>query len=248
MRSRLGFVLIAATLPSVALAQRTTGTVGRVVPPQTSRTPRPAEKPPQAPGIPDSRLYTQYRMSRFSFEQYPMITALQTTGAIAPGFASNHTMFGDGSHIGFRITPSLGVTTDLASAFTGAPFSFGSVDFGMRLKPWASARFRPFVDARLSHAYVVPASGIANTVPVVLIARSELGDLTTGSGNGGLFGLGAETTLGRNWVLSSALSATRYTMIGRQLTGSRREWAYTADAYRLGVGFRYNPGHWYEAH
>lgn len=227
------------------MAQRTS--VGRVVPPQTSRAPRPAEKPPQAPGIPDARLYTQYRMSRFSFEQYPMLTMLQTTGAIAAGFASNHTMFGDGTHLGFRITPSLGLTTDLASAFTGAPFSFGSADLGLRLKPWAGARVRPFVDARVSHSYVVPASGIAYTVPIVILAKSEFGNITTGSGNGGLFGLGAETNVKRNWTVSATLSATHYAMVGRQITGGAREWTYTADALRLGVGVRYNPGRWFEA-
>lgn len=242
MRRRLALGLAFLSLASVDLAaQRVT------VPPRTTRAPRPAEKPPQAPGIPDARQYSRYRMSRFSFEQYPMLTQLMTTGFLADGVASNWTLFGDGSHLGFRLTPSLSLTADMTSAFLGGPFSFGSGDLGLRVKPWASRRIRPFADARASWAYSINSSGVPNMIPTVVILRSAFGDITSGSGKGAFFGLGAETNLGRRLLLSAEVSGTRYSMQGRRLNGDWREWDYTADALRLGVGLRYNPGRWLDA-
>ena len=46
---------------------------------------RPAEKPPQAPGIHDVRLYNRYKLSRFSLESSPMLSYMQTTGFVAEG-------------------------------------------------------------------------------------------------------------------------------------------------------------------
>lgn len=243
MRARLTLAIVALSLPVGMLsAQRPTA-----VQPRTVNRPRPAEKPPQAPGIPDARLYSRYRLSRFSFEQYPMLTHVQATGIVMPGIASTDNMFGNGMDLGYRVAPSLHTTVAITSASFGAPMSFGSFDAGLRVKPWAARRFRPFADARMSWAYVVPASGLANVVPVVFLARDMFGDITTGSGRGGLIGLGMETTVHRNLTLSSILSSTRYAMTGRQLTGARNEWKYTADAVRLGVGLRYTPGRWYDA-
>jgi hypothetical protein len=237
MRGRVTLALLALSLPVAEMsAQRAT------VPPRTTRGPRPAEKPPQAPGIPDARMYSRYRLSRFSYEQYPMLTYLQTTGMIAAGIPSTHTMFGDGTHMGFRVAPSFSATADLTSAMIGAPVSLGSFDFGFRATPWASRRFRPFADARTSWAYAVPASGVSNVVPLVLATRTMFGDITTGKGRGTLLGLGVETTVRRNLLLSSSLSSTHYAMTGRQLGGSWNEWKYTADALRLAVGLLYNPG------
>lgn len=243
MRSRLALALVALSLPAADLSAQ----IRPVVPPQTSRRPRPAEKPPQAPGIPDARLYSRYRLSRFSLEQYPMLTQLQATGMIRQGIATNYTMLGDGTHLGYRVTPSVSVTGDLTSAVLGAPLSFGSADIGIRIKPWTSPRFRPFIDGRISRAYVVPVNGVSNVVPVVFLSRSMFGEITTGDGRGATLGLGGETSLGRNWILASSLSSTRYSMTGRQLTGPRGEWKYTADALRLALGVRYNPGRWYDA-
>lgn len=243
MRRRLVLTLVALSLPAAELSAQ----VRPVLPPQASRSPRPAEKPPQAPGIPDARLYSRYRLSRFTLEQYPMVTQLQTTGIVGKGISTNYTMLGDGTHLGFRVTPSVAVTGDLTAAVLGAPLSFGSADVGIRVKPWTTQRFRPFVDARISRAYVVPASGISNVVPIVLHSRTMFGEITTGNGTGATLGLGGETSLRRNWILASSLSSTRYAMTGRQLTGTRGEWEYSANALRLALGIRYNPGRWYDA-
>ncbi|HET9423913.1 MAG TPA: hypothetical protein VFO55_00970 [Gemmatimonadaceae bacterium] len=242
MRARITLVMLALSLPVAEMAaQRVT------VPPRTTRAPRPAEKPPQAPGIPDARLYSRYRMSRFSFEQYPMLTQLRTTGFIGEGIAQSWMMLGDGSHLGFRVAPSLSVTADMTSAFAGGPISLGSADLGLRAKPWVSRRIRPFADARLSWAYTTGITGMPAVLPTILLTRSVLGDLTTGSGRGALLGVGAETSLRTRLILSAGLSATRYSMRGRRLGGDWREWDYTADAVRLSVGLRYNPGRWMDA-
>lgn len=240
MRSRLALALVVMSVPVAELSAQTRVTI----PPRTARGPRPAEKPPQAPGIPDARLYSRYRLSRFSVEQYPMLTQLQTTGLVAEGVAASWTMLGDGTHLGFRVAPSLFVTADMTSAFLGAPLSMGSADLGLRVKPWASYRFRPYADARMSWAYTMGAGGGSNIVPTVFLIRSMYGDITTGSGKGALFGLGMETTVRRNLILSSGLSSTHYAMTGRRIGGDWREWKYSADALRLSVGLRYNPGRW----
>ncbi len=239
MRSRLALALVALSLPAAELsAQRRP-----VVPPQTSRRPRPAEKPPQAPGIPDARLYSRYKMSRFSVESYPMLTYLQTTGYVNDGFQANWLMLGDGTHIGFRISPSLGMTADMTSAVMGGPFSLGAADVGLRFKPWPSNRFVPIIDARTSWAYTVGNHHGANAVPLVLPTLSMFG-ISTGSGRGSMIGVGMETTVRRKLVLSTTLSATHYRMTSRNFSGGFAETRYTADALRFAVGLRYNPGRW----
>ena len=244
MRARLTLVLVALSLPVADLAAQ------RIRMPLIGRrgpTPeRPAEKPPQAPGIPDALAYNRYRLSRFSLEQYPMLSYLSTTGFVAEGIPANYWLLGDGTHLGFRVAPSLSLTADMTSSVVGGPFSMGTAEFGFRVKPWTSPRFTPFLDARTSWAYTMGSAGASNAVPGIFLARSLYGDFTTGSGRGNFLGLGAETRIRPRWSLATTLSTTRYAMTGRSLQ-TREEWKYTADAMRLTVGVRYNHGRWLDA-
>lgn len=243
MRSRLTLVLVALSLPVAELAAQRVRLplIGRRGP-----TPeRPAEKPPQAPGIPDAMAYNRYRLTRFSLEQYPMLSYM-STGYF--GARQNYTAFGDGMHLGFRVAPSLFVTADMTSLVVGAPFSLGTGELGLRLKPWTSPRFTPIVDVRRSWAYTVGQTGLgASVVPAVFLARAMYGDVTTSSGHGNILGLGAETRIRPQLSLTSTLSTTRYSMVTRDLR-TRSEASYTTDITRLTVGLKYNHGRWLDPH
>jgi hypothetical protein len=245
MRSRLTLALLALSLPAADLAAQRIRIplIGRGGP-----TPEvPVDKPPLAPGITEAMAYNRYRLSRFSVEQYPMLTYLQTTGFIAEGIPTSNVTLGDGTHIGFRVAPSLSLTLDMTSSVYGGPFSMGSADVGFRLKPWTSPRFTPFADARMSWAYTTPGTGFGSAaVPTIFFARSMYGDFTSGSGNGVFFGLGVETRVTPQLSMTTALLTTRYSMEARDM-GTRREWEYTADATRLTVGLKYNHGRWLDA-
>jgi hypothetical protein len=247
MRRRLVLAVLALSLPAAEVAAQ------RIRLPRigSGATPeRPAEKPPQAPGITDALAYSRYKLGRFSFENYPMLTYLQTTGFVGEGIPTNYTMLGDGFRVGFRITPSLSLSTDMTSAALGGPFAFGTTDLGLRLKPWTGLRFTPIIDARASWAMTIPVtSGYlpASVLPGLIMARSMYDmDITTGSGRGTILGIGGETRI-RPWLtMTTTLSTTRYRMTSREVGGSWREWKYTADATRFAVGLRYNTGSWME--
>jgi hypothetical protein len=240
MRSRYLVALLVLAVPELSTAQR-------VRPPIRPRTPdRPAEKPPLMPGIHNHMLYNRYALSRFSLEQYPMVSYLQTSGFLARGIPANYWALGDGTHIGFRATPSLTVSTDFTSAAFGAPFSLGSTDFGIRVKPWTNLRVTPFVDARLSWAYTAGSGTGSAVVPLMFMIRSAYGDFSTSSGHGGTLGLGAETRVHARFWLTTGLTHTRYSMTRRGFDPADG-WRYTTDATRLSVGLKYNHGRWLDA-
>jgi hypothetical protein len=193
-------------------------------------------------------LYNRYALSRFSFEQYPMVSYFQANGWVADGIPSNFWSFGDGTHIGFRATPSLTVSTEFTSSVFGGPFSMGSTDFGVRVKPWTDLRVTPFVDARLSWAYTTGrGNNGANAVPVAFLIRSTYGDYTTGSGHGAVLALGADTRVNENIWLTTALSHSRYGMTNRSQNSPTGSWDYKTNVTRLAVGVRYNHGRWMDA-
>jgi hypothetical protein len=209
---------------------------------------RPAEKPKMAPGIHDNRFFIQsYRFSRFSVEQYPMLSYLQANGLVADGIATSYVTFGDGTHLAFRVTPSLALTTDFTSSFIGGPFGVGSSEFGARLKPWASGRVLPFVDARVGWSYANRVAGPGGGFPFVVVyhAMSRDDALANGSGRGTAVGAGVETRMSERVSLTTAVSHARFAMSGRGTDFER--FAYTTRATRLTVGVRYTHGRWYQA-
>jgi hypothetical protein len=236
---RLNLALVALTIPAASLA-------AQVMIPTRGRVPtRPAEKPPQAPGIHDARLYNRYMLSRFSLESTPMLSYMQTTGLVAQGIPQNYWSFGDATLISFRAAPSLFVTSAFTAASLGTPFGVEASDVGLRLKPWTSPRVAVFADARMSWAFTTDFALPSQAVPIVALYRAGNRDFTTGSGKGGVFGLGTEVRLTDRYSLTTSLTYAHYSMRGINLTTSDR-WTYTNDATRLMIGARYNHGHWYD--
>jgi len=238
---RLRVALVALVIPATSL-------VAQVMIPIRGRTPeRPADKPPQAPGIHDARLYNRYMFTRFSLESTPMLSYMQTTGLIAQGIPENYLAFGDATLISFRATPSLFVTTAFTASSLGTPFGMNGSDFGFRVKPWTSPRVSAFADARVSYAYTSDFALPSQAVPIAAIYRTSSNrDFATGTGKGAVFGVGADTRITARYSLITSLTYTHYTMQGRNLNTTSR-WNYTNNATRLMVGMRYNHGHWYDA-
>jgi hypothetical protein len=174
---RSNLVLLALALPMASLSAQIM--IG------TRRGPdRPAEKPPQAPGIHDVRLYNRYMFSRFSLESSPMLSYMQTTGALVPGVAHDYFAFGDATLISFRAAPSLFVTSAFTASSLGIPFGMNSSDFGIRVKPWTAPRTSVFADARLSWAYTTDFALPSSAVPIAQIYSTAYTDFRTGRGPG----------------------------------------------------------------
>jgi hypothetical protein len=235
---RLNLAFVAIVVPAALAAQ--------VMLPTRRGPDRPAEKPPQAPGIHDVRLYNRYVLSRFALESTPMLSYMQTTGVLAPGIPQNYWSFGDATLISYRVTPSLFVTTAFSASSVGTPFGMNGSDFGVRVKPWTSSRVTGFVDARASWAYTSDFPLSSQAVPIVGLYQVGKPDFTTGTGRGAAFGVGADTRISTRFSLTTSLTHTHYAMQGRSL-GLGQRWSYTNDATRLMVGVRYNHGHWYDA-
>ena len=247
MRSRLMVAMLVLALPALSDAQRV------LRPPQTGRRPDvPAEKPPLLPGIHDAMAYSRYKLSRFSLEQYPMVSYFQTNGLVAEGITTDYLTFGDGTHIGFRAAPSLTVGMDFTSSVLGGPFSLGSSELGVRVRPWTGMRVTPFVDARMSWAYSSSTDASSTAVPLIFVYQATQDRFTSGSGHGGVLGVGAETRINARFWLSAGLTHARFRMNSRTLVpanpgDSAPEWRYLANATRLAVGVRYNHGRWLDA-
>lgn len=239
---RLTLALVALSLPAASLAAQR----GMKIP-TLGRTPdRPAEKPPQAPGIHDVRLYNRYKLSRFSLESSPMLSYMQTTGFVAEGVPTDYWTFGDATQLSYRMSPSVFLTSAFTSSSIGGPFQLGTAEFGTRIKPMPGPRFSPFVEARYSWAYTSGTAMPSSAVPVVFVMEGRGDNFSTGHGRGALFGFGVDTRITARYSVTTALSRTHYEMHGQDIS-RMASWNYVNDATRLLVGLRYNHGHWYGA-
>ena len=239
---RLTLALVALSLPAASLAAQR----GMKIP-TIGRTPdRPADKPPQAPGIHDVRLYNRYKLSRFSLESSPMLTYMQTNGFLAEGIPQNNWTFGDATQLSYRVSPSAFLTTAFTSSSVGGPFQLGTAEIGGRIKPLAAPRFAPFVEARYSWAYTSNTTMPSSAVPVVFVMEGAGNNFSTSRGRGALFGVGVDTRINARYSITTSLSRSHYAMRGNDITRSA-SWNYVNDATRLLVGLRYNHGRWFDA-
>jgi hypothetical protein len=237
---RLSLALLVFAIPAASAAAQV------MIPTRVfGRPDRPAEKPPQAPGIHDARSFNRYKLSRFSLESSPMLAYMQTTGIFVPGVSQDYTSFGDATLISFRAAPSLFATGAFTASSLGAPFGMNTSDFGLRVKPWTAPRTAMFADVRYSYAYTSDFAMPSSAVPFAQIYSTAYTDFRRSRGNGALFGVGSETRLSARYSLTVAMNYTHYQMRTNNLDGTN--WDYTNDATRLIVGVRYNHGRWLDA-
>jgi hypothetical protein len=239
---RLNLVLLALAIPAANLAAQI------YIPLRTPRPDRPAEKPPQAPGIRDVRSYNRYKLSRFSLESTPMISYMQTTGAIAKDIPMDYWSFGDATLISYRAVPSLFVTSVFSASSAGAPFGMNSSEFGVRLKPWTSPRVAMFADARMSYAFTSNFALPSSAVPFAAMYMDAYTDFSMSRGHGALLGLGSETRLNDRYSLTMSMNYTHYEMRTNRLYDPNSGWTYRNNTTRLNVGVRYNHGRWQDIH
>lgn len=205
-----------------------------------ARRPRPAELPPQAPGIARE---LAYKRLRFSVESYPLISRVESSGFIGDGVVSSWTSAGTGTRLDYRIAPHLAATMDVTSSFIGGPLIMETAEIGTRLRPDRSERrLYPFVDVRFGYVYAYHTS------------FRPIGDYF-GSGNqpagfgsqysqgfGGVAGAGAEYALTRSLSLTTGASAMRNRMTAYGYQGVRpSNTKYQMTMYRYTLGIRYNP-------
>lgn len=234
---RLNLVLLAFAIPTADLAAQV------YIPTRTARPDRPAEKPPQAPGIRDVRSYNRYKLTRFSLESTPMISYMQTTGAIAPNIPMDYWSLGDATLISFRAAPSLFVTSAFTASSAGAPFGMNSSEFGLRLKPWTAPRISIFADARMSYAFTSDFALPSSAVPFAAMYMDAYTDFSTSRGHGALLGLGSETRINARYAVTVSLNYAHYEMRTNQIRNPS-SWSYQNNSTRLNVGVRYNHGRW----
>src|SRR3954462_11198560 len=204
MRNRRFFIFAALLLPVVAGAQT------RRRPPPVSRPPDPAPLPPQAPGIPDERLY---QSSRFYGQTYPIIGMIQTDRYVTDAGAENYLTQGEGIRVEWRGTPSFAIGADYTMSFLGAPFMFHTLELGGRWRPQLNGWAQPYMDLRVAYGmsldgYADPFFATAGSVPAAAAPSGR----TNSGGLGAVAGAGFDVPLSE-WVsLTGALSGSRYRM------------------------------------
>jgi opacity protein-like surface antigen len=238
MRSR--YFVLAAVLLLPALAS---GQIRVRRPPVGGAAPRPAPKPPQAPGIHDARLYHRVRLS---VESYSLVNFVHTDRYVTDDGAQTSSLFGFGTRLDWRFKPAFSATLDLTSSAFGGPYTLSTVELGTRYMPVRPGRgSRPFVDLRGSWAYnydtYAQPYGL-NTLAVPQYQYQDRSGRTTSRGFGGLVGAGIETGLTNTLFLTTGLSYSSYGMssvtIANQPQGADSD--YRTTALRFTVGIKYN--------
>lgn len=196
-----------------------------------------APLPPQAPVIAREM---QYRASRLSAETYTVLSMVQTDHS-AVG-ASTASMIGYGTHVDYRIRQRFSITSDVTQSIWGGPFLQNTFDFGGRYRPLRGPDYtiRPYVDLRgtlaWSYANFAQPSDPTNVIVTPEIAGSRNG----GHGRGLLAGAGFETSLSRQWSITTGVSVSRYRMT--PWAGSGQDQSFGTTASRVTIGVKYNPG------
>jgi hypothetical protein len=206
-----------------------------------ARRPRPAELPPQAPGVAREMQYVRLPLS---FESYPLVSRIEASGFMGDGVSSSWTSFGMGTRADYRVSRFLSATLDMTSSFNGGPMVMETAELGARMRPDRNERrLYPFVDARVGYAYAYhsyyrPIGDVidgSNALPLGYGSRFS-------HGLGAVGGAGMEIAITTRFSMTTAASIMRNHMTAQGFQGNRptrdRFWM---TSYRYMLGVRYNP-------
>lgn len=177
--------------------------------------------------------------SRYSVEQYPLFSRVETPG-------TSWTSFGTGTRLDWRLTRYMSWTFDLTSTFLGGAALTETAELGTRFSShsWEN-RLRPYADVRVGFEHVRDPYAFATDIGIGPAANNASGNRYS-RGFGGVLGVGAEYSLTNTFALTTGVSAMRTNMTAYRFTGvsiPRPDESFRMTTYRLTLGLKYNPVH-----
>jgi hypothetical protein len=230
---RRSIVVVALSLAPVVL--------GAQIRPRTR--PQPTLPQPLPPEVPTVNRALAIQRSRWSFEGYGVIDAMQVP--VAGGLA-RYTTVGSGTHGDYRVTDRWFATVDATTSFLGSPSIDETGELGTRYSPLTlEHETRPFFDLRGSFmhmydAFLVPIGAIVQNDPTPQ-QYSNVARYTRGFG--GVIGTGIQTTVSPSLSLTTELSLFRSRLSSYHLTTTDAlpvASDYWITGLRLTVGLNFN--------
>lgn len=233
MRIRALVAIATLLLPAGLSAQRL---------PFPGRRPHPAAPQPMPREPEPIARQMSYTRLRFSFESYPLLSFVQSSG-FATGGSSTWATLGAGTRVEYRLSRYMAATMDLTSSVLGGPVNLSTAELGTRIgRARTERRLVPFGDLRLGYAAAYsPEVGSYMNDPIGYpIPHGAYGSRYS-SGWGAVAGAGMEYGLTRTFSLTSELLATHARMNAHDVLSTTAQPSYGLTAVRVVLGLRYNP-------
>jgi len=235
IRSLVTFVASAALLvPAGLSAQQRLPMPGQRRPPG-----RPEPMPPEAGPIAREIQYTRLR---FTFESYPLLSFVQSSG-FATGGSSMWAALGAGSRVEYRVSRFASATLDLTSSVIGGPVNLASAELGTRLgRQRTERRWEPFADLRVGYSAAFSREvGSSLDDPIGYPTPHGAYGSRYSSGWGAVAGAGMEYGLTNTFSLTGELLATHSRMSAHDVLATTAQPDYGLTSMRVVLGLRYNP-------
>lgn len=233
MRIR-AFVAIAILLLPASLSAQRLPFPGRRQHPAAPQ-PMPTEPAPIARQLAYTRL-------RVSFESYPLLSVVQSSG-FASGGSSTWATLGAGTRAEYRLSRYLSATMDVTSSVLGGPVDLSTAELGTRIgRARTDRRLEPFGDVRVGYsaAYSREVGSSLNDPIGYPIPHGTYGSRYS-SGWGAVGGAGVEYGLTRTFSFTTELLATHVRMSAHDVLSTTAQPSYGLTSVRWVLGLRYNP-------
>jgi len=233
MRIRTMLAFAALLLPAGLSAQRL---------PFPGRRAHPAAPQPMPPEPAPIARQLSYTRLRFSFESYPLLSFVQSSG-FATGGSSMWATLGAGTRAEYRLSRLMAATFDLTSSVLGGPVNLTTAELGTRIgHARTERRLVPFGDLRVGYAaaYSQEVGSFMNDPIGYPIPHGTYGSRYS-SGWGAIAGAGAEYGLTNTFSLTGELLATHSRMSAHDVLSTTAQPSYGLTTMRVVLGLRYNP-------
>ena len=210
--------------------------------PMPGRRPHPAAPQPMPPESGPIARELAYTRLRFSFESYPVLSFVQSSG-FANGGASTWASLGAGTRAEYRFSRVASATLDLTSSVIGGPINLVTAELGTRFgRARTERRWEPFADARVGYAaaYSREVGSYMDDPVGYPIPHGTYGSRYS-SGWGAVAGAGVEYGITNSLSLTSELLATHSRMTAHDVLAPTTQPSYGLTTMRVVLGLRYNP-------
>lgn len=233
---RVGTVLAIASLLVPA------GLSAQITPlPMPGRRPHPAAPQPMPREPEPIARQLSYTRMKFSFETYPQVSFIQSSG-LASGGSTAWATLGAGTRAEYRVSRIMAATLDLTSSVIGGPIDLTTAELGTRFGRARTQRWEPFADFRVGYAaaYSREVGSYMNDPVGYPVPHGTYGSRYS-SGWGAVAGAGVEYGITNVLSLTSELLATHTRMSAHDVLATTAQPSYGLTSMRVVLGLRYNP-------
>jgi hypothetical protein len=210
--------------------------------PMPGRRVHPAQPQPMPPESGPIARELAYTRMRFSFETYPVLSVVQSSG-FANGGTSTWASLGAGTRAEYRFSRVASATLDLTSSVIGGPVNLMTAELGTRFgRQRTERRWEPFADARVGYAAAYSRElGSNMSDPLGYPVPHGTYGSRYSSGWGAVAGAGVEYGITNALSLTSELLATHSRMAAHDVLAPTTQPSYGLTTTRVVLGLRYNP-------